>query len=420
MDVKKGYMKVGDDTVLPFTSYDCIIDKDGNKLTESAESITQNTKAVANIQDYLGVDITKKRNLAHGFTNGTFSTGGIVSEYSLRIASDFIIVENGKTYTITVPIGYYVWEVWGYASVGASGTLIKSTSSVSTYTFTATTNYVRFSVRRSDNGTISPTEANIMLNEGTEPSPYVPYVNTLSGISDAYNGISHEYMDTSNIVDGVYWNQNSYNSSKYKRTGYLIPAGSYIISVSSSCPYTGNCYGMIPFDQDSLSDVVSKGNEIKFTFSEAWGLSIQDNTDNRDFANYVSIRSADFRKIINSNDVLSAMEIEARRDELKTTDVASASAFSKYKTYRRYVAEGNNPTITFPNSRFSLVFEYRYGGNGSPEYLALSVVGMTWQGDGVFTPLLGTTPTTPVISKSGNMVTLQYSGYHHIEVLAED
>ena len=104
MDVKKGYMKVGDDTVLPITSYDCIIDKDGNKLTESAESITQNTKAVANIQDYLGIDITKKRNLAIFSSNSQKGENGI----TFVLNSDGTIVANG---TATATCYVYCSEV---------------------------------------------------------------------------------------------------------------------------------------------------------------------------------------------------------------------------------------------------------------------------------------------------------------------
>ena len=177
MDVKKGYMKVGDDTVLPITSYDCIIDKDGNKLTESAESIAQNTKAVANIQDYIGIDITKKRNLCHILGNGTISQtdGSTISASDTVSYSDYI---RTSTVTISFPSVSAV-RVFKY---GTDRAFLSTEALGGSSSYTVTHNgYIRVQFVSSI--------AWCMVTEGSSPSPYVPYVPTLrEGTIVAYGG----------------------------------------------------------------------------------------------------------------------------------------------------------------------------------------------------------------------------------------
>ena len=178
MNVKKGYMKVGDDTVLPFTSYDCIIDKDGNKLTESAESITQNTNAVANIGDYIGVDVSKKRNLFDGqLEMGSITGTGEELSISSRVrAKGYVEVEVGKTYAVSLQgLDYF-----GVAIYTSSFGFVSDNSwiaSGSTFTVTATSSkYARIYFRKADNSDLSIAEDyKIMLVEGTSPSAYIPY-----------------------------------------------------------------------------------------------------------------------------------------------------------------------------------------------------------------------------------------------------
>ena len=201
MNVKKGYMKVGDDTVLPFTSYDCIIDKDGNKLTESADSITQNTNAVANIQDYLGVDVSRKRNLfdANSYTNSAISTYGGTLTYSytsgykpiVRIPIDVVV---GKTYTISVSSITNTTSAEVRMIIERDennvGEEISTVNSVRNITFTAQNgNYTITMYSLAGNG--SCTFGDVMLVEGSSASPYVPYVPTLRD------------MDTSHFLTGL-------------------------------------------------------------------------------------------------------------------------------------------------------------------------------------------------------------------------
>lgn len=221
--------------------------------TETNDLLNEKANATS-VSDYLGVDITKKRNLANEFTNGNFSDEtGSVGINTIRILSDFIRVENGKTYTITVPSGYYVWEVFGYASIGAGGSKIKATSSVSTYQFTATTSYIRFTVRRSDNGTISPTEANVMFCEGTTGT-YVPYVRPLSEVRPHSNR---------NLLDNPWFtvNQRGWTSGDLEGGKFCVDRWKFSSSSGNFLHVEKTTNGLVLRNDDSVARFLVEGLE---------------------------------------------------------------------------------------------------------------------------------------------------------------
>ena len=182
MIAEKTWLKNGDKIVAPFTTLDCIVDNDGKTFVESAESISQNTKAVANIQDYLGVDVSKKRNLFDGqLEMGSITGTGEELSISSRVrAKGYVEVEVGKTYAVSLQgLDYF-----GVSIYTSSFEFVSDNSwNASGSTFTVTDQslkYARLYFRKSDNSTLSlDGDYKIMIVEGSSPSPYVPYVPTL-------------------------------------------------------------------------------------------------------------------------------------------------------------------------------------------------------------------------------------------------
>lgn len=122
---------------------------------------------LANIQDYLGVDVSKKRNLFKedwSIGDMNLNTGTVTSGSNL--VSDFMEVEANKSYYSTGDAKLYA--CYYDASHGYIGRTYASGLNNRQFSTPANAKYMRFLYA----GTSAPS---IAIFEGSEPQPYVPY-----------------------------------------------------------------------------------------------------------------------------------------------------------------------------------------------------------------------------------------------------
>lgn len=191
MIAEKTWLKNGDKIVAPFTTIDCIVDNDGKAFVESAESITQNTNAVANIGDYLGVDVSKKRNLFNikstfgAGGNNTYSYDGRTLTVNGAYYMAFGVSVNPNTYyclSVASIVGtvYGMVQAWGDSSATDNIGTVNSGTPLVFNSGSRTKIWLGVYSGNATSGTT--TVSDIMLNEGSEPQPYVPYVPTLNQV----------------------------------------------------------------------------------------------------------------------------------------------------------------------------------------------------------------------------------------------
>lgn len=194
MIAEKTWLKNGDKIVAPFTTIDCVVDAEQKPILEKIEEKAN----ASNVSDYLGVDVSKKRNLWNPSEHSIRTIYGITSRASFIFddVGTFTMSRNG---TVDARVVWRKWNKSTGAWVGASSEPIPLSSTITIGTSEA---LVVWGSVDTSVATFTTILGDVMLVEGSSASSYVPYVRPLSEVRPHSNR---------NLLDNPFFSVNQRN-----------------------------------------------------------------------------------------------------------------------------------------------------------------------------------------------------------------